>query len=299
LLLVGVASSALAGAQPILSVVGGTGVPGGTVSVTLALAGDVGSEGVSAGVDLNFPDDILQFFTPVSTNCDVAARLMTTHAIAGSLLQPGVLNVEIFVLGTPSPIPPLGDGTLATCDFRIQQGVSPGTIAPLTIESPFLGDDAGQQIPVQVQNGQIEVVVAPTVTPTFTPTTAVATATVTATRTTAATSTVTSTPTTGETTATVTGTPTDTPETQPPTRTVTATRTVSENTETPVATFTNTPPSTPTRTGGTPTATSGTRDNDDGCNVVPPGDSDLGGTLALLLAPALLVWARRRSAQTR
>jgi hypothetical protein len=294
------ASSALAGAQPVLSVVGGTGVPGGTVSVTLALAGDVGNEGVSAGVDLNFPDDILQFFTPVSTNCDVAARLMTTHAIAGSLLQPGVLNVEIFVLGTPSPIPPLGDGTLATCDFRILEGVSPGTIAPLTIESPFLGDNAGQQIPVQVQNGQVEVIVAPpTATPTSSPTT-VASATVTATPPTAATSTVTSTPTTGE--ATVTGTPTNTPgETPPATRTATAsaTRTVTSETETPVATFTNTPPATATRTGGTPTPTSGKRDNDDGCNVVPPGDGDLGGTLALLLAPALLVWARRRHAQTR
>lgn len=284
------AAAALAGGAPAragvldpeLSIAGGTGVPGGTVSVTLSLADDVANAGVSAGIDLAFGEDI-EFLPPVAENCAVAERLAETHGVAGRLLQPNVLNLEVFVAGTPNPLPPLGNGELVTCDFRIKTGVPAGTVA-LEIEAPFLGDDQGQQIPVRVRDGSVQIVESfPTPTPTATATpqpTDTPTVTVTPT----STSDVTATPTATNTTGT------------PPTATNTPVRTST-------ATATNTPPTqttatataTATRTGATPTATRKKGDGDDGCSVGPVADDGLPGASALLLLPALILWVRRRA----
>jgi hypothetical protein len=274
-----------------LSLTGGTGVPGGTVSVTLALDRDVADEAVSAGIDLVFPAETLEFFVPVANSCAVASRLEDTHAIGGRLLEPGVLNLEVFVSGTPDPLPPLGNGDIATCDFLIKEGVPTGTVA-VEIDSPFLGDKDGMEIPVVTRGGSIVIVdQLPTATPT-----------------------VTSTPQ-STATATVTGTATNTPPTQATstsTATATVTDTAAPGTPTATATATSTgslPPtatSTPTSTGSVPpTATStATRthtigpktptDNDDGCNVVSPREAN-GSAAMLLLLPAMLLWMRRRS----
>ncbi len=128
--------------------------------------------------------------------------------MAGRLLDAGLLNLEVFVGGTPNPPPSLGNGELVTCDFRIKDGVPAGTVA-LEIEAPFLGDAEGDQIPVRVRNGSVQVIFEP---PTSTPS---ATATPQSTRTSTTTATVTSTPV-------ATSTPTNT---QPVTATSTATAT--------------------------------------------------------------------------
>jgi MYXO-CTERM domain-containing protein len=271
--------------EPELSVDGGAGIPGGTVSVTLSLADDVADAGVSAGIDLAFGDE-LEFFPPVAESCTVAERLAETHGVAGRLLQSGVLNLEIFVAGTPNPLPPLGNGELVTCDFRIKAGVPAGTVA-LEIESPFLGDDQGQQIPVRIRNGSVQVLTDfPTTTPTATATpqpTNTPTVTVTRTNTVVVT-------------ATATASATNTPGT--PTFTSTATHTPG----TPAATATHTPPTqstatataTVTRTGGTPTATRRPSSGDSGCSVGPVSSDGTSGAAALLVLPALLLWVRRR-----
>ncbi|HSP96951.1 MAG TPA: hypothetical protein VL049_06860 [Candidatus Dormibacteraeota bacterium] len=293
--------------QPELSVQGGTGVPGGTVAVTLSLADDTAGAAVSAGVDLNFDPQLLQFFEPVADSCAVANRISTTHGVAGRLgtgsdHSSPPLNLEVFVLGSPSPLPPLGNGELVTCDFRIKEGAPVGT-TDLDIEAPLLGDADGQPIPVRVTNGSVNVVAAlPTDTPTQSPTPQV-TDTATPQMTDTATPQMTDTATpqgtdtaTPEVTATDTVgvTPTATATNTGATPTATATRTTTSAT----ATATNTPgtrtaTATATRTGGGPTPTKKGADSDS-CNIVPPDPSATPGSAALLLLPALLLWMRRR-----
>jgi MYXO-CTERM domain-containing protein len=295
LMVVGGSPAARAGIEPELSVTGGTGVPGGTVSVTLALADDVANAGVSAGVDLRFSAESLEFFEPVADSCAVAERIAETHGVAGRLLDVDLLNLEVFVSGSPNPLPPLGDGELVTCDFRVKDGVPAGTVA-LEIEAPFLGDSDGGQIPVRVRNGFVVIVTdisTPTPTATSTPPvtntptrSATATGTVQVTATATATNT-SSTP----------GTPTATP---PVTATATATRTGGGGTPTATNTSTTPPPATATATatrtgggGGTPTRTA-QKVGTGGCNVVPTDPTATPGAAALLLLPALLLWVRRR-----
>jgi len=290
-LLFGLGSPALAGVElPELSVTGGTGVPGGTVSVTLALDRDVEDEAVSAGIDLLFDAEKLDFFVPVAGSCAVAPRLDDTHGIGGRLLEPGVLNLELFVAGTPDPLPPLGNGDLATCDFRIKEGVPTGTVA-LVIDSPFLGDAQGMEIPVVTRDGSIFITdMLPTETPTVTATPQV-TATATPTGTVQATATATATPTGGTSTPDATATATGS---IPPTATATPTDDISATataTTTPSVPATITPSRTVTHT---PTAAPSASD-DDSCNVVSPRQGSTSRSMVLLLMPALLLWLRRRS----
>jgi hypothetical protein len=270
---------------PELSVVGGTGVPASTVSVTLALADDITETASSADVDLTYPPDLLTFNPPIAQNCAVASRLANDYDIGGRLDGEGLLILSIFVKGTPPTIPHLGNGPLASCDFFINAGVSAGTAA-LVIENPGLFDSDGNPLDVNTKDGAVVISNAtPTFTPTVTPTKP-PTSTVTATRTSTATATITGT-------KVATGTPTST-------ATATNTKPTATNTPaTPVATSTetNTPQNTATatRTGGTPTATKQSGGGGGGgCDIVPVQQSTSGGTLALLLAPMLLLWVRRR-----
>ncbi len=266
--------------DPELAIVGGVGVPGGTVAVTLELADDVDDAGVSASIKLRFDDSILEYDGEFATDrCTLADRISDTHALAGRLDPSDLLALEIFPQILPPPPPPLGDGPLATCEFAIRTGVATGTTA-LEIEDPLLGDAEGMPItPLRIRNGVVEVVPDfPTPTPTATQTPQ-ATPTSTATATDAATATVTNTP---VNTATVTNTPVNTP-----TRTNTAVNT---------ATATNTPVNTPTRTNPPPTNTRRPSSGSGGCNVVPIAAGDASGAASvLLLLPALLLWVRRRA----
>jgi hypothetical protein len=280
-------SAARAGiVEPELSVDGGSGVPGGTVAVTVSLSDDADSVAVSAGLDLRFGVEALEFFEPVADSCAVAARIGETHGVAGLLFDPDLLLLEVYVSGSPEPVPPLGDGELVTCDFRIRDGVPAGMV-PLEIENPLLGNAEGTPIPVRVRNGSVQILSEPpTSTPTVTETprptdTPMATAT-----NTVATATATATDTSSPVTATATA--TNTRPVTPPTVTATATNT------------TGTPPSatataTATRTGATPTATGGMGGrNGNGCNVIPVDPAATPGAGVLLLLPAFLLWVRRR-----
>jgi hypothetical protein len=278
---------------PQLSLVGGTGIAGGTVGVTLALANDVNNDAVSSDVNIAFPLDSLEFFLPVSQNCTIASRLASTHSVAGRLRSPGVLSLTVLVSDTPTEIPPLGDGDLATCNFHILPGVPTGTIA-VHLENRCLGNTNGQCIDaITIPDATPPVMVAEA-TPTFTVT---ATPTIPPTEMDTATATPTTPPpvsvTATETaTSTVSATSTETPTGATSTRTATATPTT-PGTEVSTPTATPTTPSgtaTATRTGGTPVPA---KAEDDGCNIGPLQHSSA-GAMALLLAPALLIWARRR-----
>jgi hypothetical protein len=270
-------SATPARAIPQLSLVGGTGAPGGTVAVTVALADDTGNVGVSSDQRIAFPTDKLEFFQPVATNCTIAQRLADTHEVAGRIMSAGLLDLTVAVKGTPPPpLPPLGDGDLATCNFHILAGAPTGTAA-LMLEDPCLGDTNGQCVPVNTVDGSVTITnVTPTFTPTSTPTIGMHTPTGTPTGTTA----VTFTPTATQTATNTSGTP---PSTHTPTNTV-------GGTNTPTATpTTGTPKATSTATTGAPRPA----DSDD-CSIVPVERSSSSRSLVLLLVPALLVWARRR-----
>jgi MYXO-CTERM domain-containing protein len=271
----------------------GTGIPGGTASVPISLANDPTSQGVSADLDIAYPTDQVEFFPPVNENCQVAERISSTHIVAGTIPQPGLLR---FTVTNTQGLEPLGNGEIATCDFHVLEGVPTGTAA-LNVDFAELTGAEGM-IPVMGVDGAIVIAEATnTPTPTNTPpATATNTAGGTATNTMAPTPTatvsvvvptITATATSGASaTATATATNTSgTPGTPTATRTVSATSTRTSGTP-------GTPTATPT--GGTRTPTAQVSFEDDGCNVVPTGQSSSGGMLALLLAPALLVWARRK-----
>lgn len=305
------AATAPARAIPDLSVVGGSGVAGSTVAATIALSDDVGNMAASADVDLVFPPAQLMFFPPVVDNCTIDPRIAETHEIGGRLDGTNTVILSIFVRGTPPVIPHLGNGPLASCDFFIKAGVPVGTAA-LTIENPGLFDADGNPLDVNTTNGSIRIITQGPATPTSTPSRVV---TPTATNTlptvlstpthtnTVGTPGATSTPTNTGGTPGATSTPTNTGGTPAGTSTPTRTGGTPAGTSTPTRTG-GTPAgtSTPTRTGGTPGATStrtggGGRPSfadSDSCNIVAAERSGSGGALALLLAPALILWARRR-----
>src|SRR5262245_48549673 len=156
-------------AIPDLSVVGGSGVAGSTVAATIALSDDnFDNQAASADVDLVFPPDQLTFTPPVTENCTIDPRIASTHEIAGRLEGGNTLILSILVSDTPTVIPRLGNGPLASCNFRINPGVPAGTAA-LTIENPGLFNDNGDPIDVNTTNGSIQIVTQGPPTATVTP----------------------------------------------------------------------------------------------------------------------------------
>lgn len=289
---------AVAGEEPAEIIVGtGTGIPGGTAAIPITLANDT-TDSIAADVDIQFPTNLVDFLLPVDGNCVIAERLASTHEVNGDL-NPAGDTVRVAIFDPNSPSDTLGNGLLATCNFHILDGAPTGTAA-LTITFVDLRDREGFP-PVVGNDANAAIVIAEaTNTPTATstpPATATNTAGGTATNTMAPTPTATVSVVVPTNTATATsGTPTATAtatNTSGPSGTPTSTRTV--GTGTPTSTRTGTPGTpTATPTGGTRTPTAQVSFEDDGCNVVPTGQSSSGGMLALLLAPALLVWARRK-----
>jgi Cohesin domain/EF hand len=145
-------------AQIQLSVVGGNGLAGGTVSVGIELANDAAATAASASLDVAFPTDLLEFNGAVTDHCRVAARLADTHQIGGRLPQPGVLRLAIFAHDTT--IAPLGEGPLATCDVHILPSAPDGT-APLTLQFVGVYDDRGEDLAATGVNGAIRIGAAP------------------------------------------------------------------------------------------------------------------------------------------
>jgi MYXO-CTERM domain-containing protein len=274
----------------------GTGIPGGTASVPISLANDPTSQGVSADLDIAYPADVVEFIPPVNQNCQVADRISSTHIVAGTIPQPGLLRLAVT---NTQGLEPLGNGEIANCDFHVLPGVATGTAA-LNVDFAELTGAEGM-VPVVGVDGAI-IVSEATPTPTVTntpPVTATNTGGV-ATNTVAATATATVSGTVPTATATS-GTPTVPTATHtsgtPPGGTPTATRSVSATSGTPGTPTASPTGATRTPTGPTRTPTGGgpsPSNEDDGCNIVSTGQSSAGGMLALLLAPALLVWARRK-----
>lgn len=149
---------------PVLSVEGGSGSPGGTAPVAIRLANDPEGTAASADLDIGFPTALLEFETPVSQHCVIAARLAATHQVGGTVPRPGNL-LRFALFPQPPRVLPLGDGDLATCDFRILPDAGEPE-AELTIVYAALGDRIGRGLAVTADASAIQIVLpTPTATP--------------------------------------------------------------------------------------------------------------------------------------
>lgn len=156
--------AATAHAVPVVSIEGGTGVPGGTSAALIELAGDEGGVVVSADLTVTF--DPLSLFAG-TTSCQIADRLSSSHQLAADIPAPGALHVAITPTDGPSP---LENGELGTCEFMIASGAPTGTAA-LTLSGVVLRDASGEPVPAETVNGDIVIESgAPTPTPTVTST---------------------------------------------------------------------------------------------------------------------------------
>lgn len=142
---------------PQLVVDGGSGRRGETIAVAIRLAGDPDGSAVTADLDIEFPTDLLEFTPPVRSACAIAPRLAATHQIGGTLTGPGQLTLAIF---DPTEVTPLGDGDLATCQFRILPvaGRSP---APLVLAFASLNDAGGHMLALDAPDGRVVITDAP------------------------------------------------------------------------------------------------------------------------------------------
>jgi hypothetical protein len=317
-----IGSTTAQAADPVLSMLGATGVPGGTVSVTFSLTGNTAGMAVGAQANILYDSSVLAFNGQfASTQCTLGCPSSSDHAIFGGA-TPGNVLLEVSPLpGVFPEVPFAADcNDLANCKFQINPNAAVGAMTALNVQNLILTDSLGTHLPVTAGTPGIVVVAAPNPTPTPTSLTS-ATATPPATATAVHTNTAvapTLTPTVHVTTPTaIVGSPTATPTTTgemggsptttagspttAPTTPTSAPTTPSAVPTTPTSGPTNTPAS-PTVTHGSPTTTakntrtpvSGIGKESDSCNIVAPGESSSGGGLALLLAPALLIWARRR-----
>jgi hypothetical protein len=155
--------AAAAHAVPLVSIDGGSGLPGGTVAALASLAGDAERVAVTAELTVRFPDPPL---TVAPANCTLAERLSGTHELAAQVPSAGELHLTIAPSDGPAP---LDDGPLATCDIGIALGAPAGTAAlDLSVE---LRNADGVAVPAEALDGAINIESAePTATATHTAT---------------------------------------------------------------------------------------------------------------------------------
>src|SRR5689334_4462884 len=100
LLVLSGATAAYAGPEngPTLSVIGGTGIPGGTVNVKFALSNDPNNLACAAGITVTFDPDILVFTGGARPpRCTVDPRLSSSHVIQGpGESESGVFDADVF-----------------------------------------------------------------------------------------------------------------------------------------------------------------------------------------------------------
>lgn len=137
-----------------LVIIGGSAVPGGTAAVEIALTGPDAALAVGASMDIAFPADIVTPPQPVRIGCRVDERLAETHQVAGRLVEPGVVAVE--VLARRQELHSLGEGRLVVCDFGIAPGAT-AAAAPLTFAFAGLNDTRGLRLPVTGVAGAIAI----------------------------------------------------------------------------------------------------------------------------------------------
>lgn len=137
-------------------------VPGTTVQVPVIL-NTLGNSVSAAAFALDFNAEELSFDAtdanndglPDGVNLNIPAGLM-----AMATYNADESRVEIVVTGMTVPLPMLADGTIATINLTINEGVGVAETS-LALTNSSLGSDQGQSVPVEVTNGTVQIVSQP------------------------------------------------------------------------------------------------------------------------------------------
>lgn len=141
-----------AGAAPQLTIGSASGARGEAIEVSISLSGDAAGTAVTADLDIAFPPDLVRFALPVKERCVLDPRLTGSHQVAGTLVRDGLLQVAI--LDPRSPLDPLGDGPLLTCELEILPAADRSP-ALLSADFASLGDASGKLLDVDAVGGTV------------------------------------------------------------------------------------------------------------------------------------------------
>jgi len=125
--------------------------PGSTVSIPILLRGD-GNGVAAAAFAVNFDSAT---FAYVSTDLNVPEGLLTDATFNAEESR-----IEIIIAGMTPPYPHFADGVLATINLTVKNDAHGGDTA-ITLSHSSLGNDDGQDIPLEVSDGSITIEGAP------------------------------------------------------------------------------------------------------------------------------------------
>lgn len=142
---------------PVVAVVGGSGHPGDSVSVTTTLDADSVLEAVGLDAEIRFDAAVVRPLQPVRDHCALDTRLAATHGLGAQLLTDNVLLVSIYVTGVPAILSELGNGPIVSCDFGINTTAAGGPTT-LILQAVALTDRQAHPLTATVHDGTIIVV---------------------------------------------------------------------------------------------------------------------------------------------
>lgn len=134
------------------------GAPGSTVNVPISLAAG-GNSVAAAAFAVEFDNTALSFDTsdadgngvPDAVQFNVPNGLMTS-----ANYNAAESRVEIIITGLVPPFPLLSDGTIATVSLTVNSDADAGASA-VTLSNSSLGSDAGASIPMEIDDGAIDI----------------------------------------------------------------------------------------------------------------------------------------------
>lgn len=141
------ASSALSGANPNISLGSGSGVVGSTVQVPVTLTNATGIAVSAIGIDVGYDTNCLE--NPVASIGPAADRV--GKQISSNLSSAGLFRIGVAGLNNNA----IGDGIVANVTFSIKSTAPVGSTTLLN--TPSASDSNGDLVPVSGSNGSITV----------------------------------------------------------------------------------------------------------------------------------------------
>jgi len=139
---------------PLLVINGATGAPGQNVQIRVALQQEGDGGAASADLDIVFDSNVLSLTGSVPDRCTINPRIAATHQVVGHLNGTNRLVLAVLIGGFD--IVPLGDGSLVTCTFAINQQAAP-QVTSLVADDPMLNGVNGESLPVTGVDGAITI----------------------------------------------------------------------------------------------------------------------------------------------
>lgn len=141
---------------PVVAVVGGSGYPGDSVSLTVTLDADSALQAVGLDAEIRFDAAVVHPLQTRHHHCALDARLAATHGLSTQLLADDVLVVSIYVTGVPAILPAFGNGPMVSCDFGIAPTAA-GGVTTLILQAVALTDMQAHPLTATVHDGAFTV----------------------------------------------------------------------------------------------------------------------------------------------